>query len=363
MRQDKQAVVPGREWVRMTSIDLLWKPVEGYIDTASYGLPSIGTMQAVEQALSEWQSGLGVWEQWSTSTESARASFAKLVNTESSSVTIGAASSQLIGMIASSLPRKAVVVVPDIEFTSNLFPWMVAEDHGVVVRAVPLEYLNETVAQGCDLVATSAVQSATGEVVELTSLRNAAESVGALTVVDATQAAGWYPIDASQHDAVVCSGYKWLCSPRGVAYMTLSERLAAMLEPSAAGWYAGEVIKDSYYGPPLRLAKDGRRFDISPAWFSWVGGAAANNDLLTIGIEEIYRHNVYLANRLLVELDMQPTDSAIVSLKINSSVDPAKVPFRASLRGGGLRISFHIYNDENDLDRAASFLKGSIVRS
>ena len=47
------------------------------------------------------------------------------------------------------------------------------------------------------------------------------------------------------------------------------------LIPHAAGWYAGEDVPSSYYGAPLRLAADARRFDLSPAWLNWVGAAAS----------------------------------------------------------------------------------------
>lgn len=37
------------------------------------------------------------------------------------------------------LPAGARVVVPEIEFTSNLFPWLVHADRGITVDTVPLE--------------------------------------------------------------------------------------------------------------------------------------------------------------------------------------------------------------------------------
>jgi len=76
-----------------------------------------------------------------------------------------------------------------------------------------------------NVVAFSAVQSSDGEVADLAAIAAAARAHGALTVVDATQAAGWLPLAAGRFDAVVVSGYKWLLSPRGTAYLSLSEAL------------------------------------------------------------------------------------------------------------------------------------------
>jgi selenocysteine lyase/cysteine desulfurase len=197
--------------------------------------------------------------------------------------------------------------------------------------------------------------------VDLEAISVAAKEVGAITVVDATQAIGWLPIEAGQFDAVVCAAYKWLCTPRGVAYMTISERMQSKLTPTSAGWFAGEVVHDSYYGLPLRLAKDARRFDISPAWFSWVGAASANFDLLQVGIEKIYDHNVALTDKLAQALDLDSHGSAILSIKVNESLDTANLPFRASSRGGGLRVSFHLYNDLDDVDLVFETLKGKVI--
>ena len=79
----------------------------------------------------------------------------------------------------------------------------------------------------------------------------------------------------SSFDVVVAAGYKWLLSPRGTAYMAVVRERLPDVVPSAAGWYAGEDVHASYFGPPLRLAHDARRLDTSPAWHCWVGAAPA----------------------------------------------------------------------------------------
>ena len=77
---------------------------------------------------------------------------------------------------------------------------------------------------------------------------------GAITVCDATQAVGWLPLEPRRFDAVVCAAYKWLMSPRGSAFLTVSDRVLERAVPHSAGWYAGDDVHASYFGPPLRLA-------------------------------------------------------------------------------------------------------------
>lgn len=247
-----------------------WAPEGTYVNTASYGLPPARAWTALQDALADWRGGRTSWEPWTESTEAARASFARLVGVPVARVAVGATVSGLVGLIAASLPDGVRVLAPEIEFTSNLFPYMVQAGRGVEVHTVPARRLAEAVDATTDVVAFSAVQMSTGEVADLEAVEAAARHHGALTVVDATQACGWLPLEGTRFDAVACSAYKWLMSPKGTAFLTVSAELLERIVPHSAGWYAGEDVFESYAGPPLRLARSGRRLDTSPAWFSWV---------------------------------------------------------------------------------------------
>lgn len=230
-------------------------------------------------------------------------------------------------------------------------------DRGVRVRTVPAARLVESIDASTDLVAFSLVQSATGAVAEYESVVVAARTHGALVVVDATQSCGWLPFDAGLADAVVVGAYKWLMAPRGAAFGYLAPALRDRLTPLAAGWYAGEDPHGSYYGPPLRLATDARRFDLSPAWFSYVGAAPALELVAEIGLPAIRDHNVALANRFLTGLGQPPGNSAIVTVDVPGAEERlAAAGIRAAVRAGRVRASFHLYSTPSDVDRALSAL-------
>jgi len=217
----------------------------------------------------------------------------------------------MVGLIAASLPPRARVLAAEGDFTSLLFPLLAA---GCEVRTIPLERLADGIDSRVDLVAFSAVQSADGRLADLDAISRAAAGYNAVTLVDATQACGWLPLDAQRFSVVVAGGYKWLCHPRGTAFMTIAPELRDRIVPLAAGWYAAEHLWDSCCGSPLRLAGDARRFDVSPAWLSWHAAAAALELFEALGLARIYEHNLALANRLRAGLGLQPGDSAIVSL-------------------------------------------------
>ncbi|MGK5739695.1 aminotransferase class V-fold PLP-dependent enzyme [Micromonospora sp. URMC 103] len=337
----------------------LWQPEPGWLNTASYGLPPEPAWTALQDALADWRVGRTSWEGWGESVGLCRAAFARLVDVPAEDVTVGAAASQLLAPVAAALPAGATVVVPEVEFTSNLFPWLVQAERGVDVRTVPLARLVDAIDADTDLVAFSLVQSADGAIAPYDEVVDAARAHGALVAVDATQACGWLPFDASRADAVVVSAYKWLMGPRGVALAYLAPALRDRLRPDAAGWYAGHDPHTSYYGSPLRLADDARRFDISPAWFNWVGMAPALELLLDVGLPAVRAHNVALANRLLTGLGRPPGESAIVVVDVPGAQERLeRAGVRAAVRAGRVRASFHLYTTEADVDLALDALTG-----
>jgi selenocysteine lyase/cysteine desulfurase len=343
--------------VKLADVTGWWRPDPGWLNTASYGLPCRPTLEAIEAALDEWRRGFGPWTSWDESTHRSRVAFARLVQVSTSDVAVGSTVSGFLSVVAAALPDTANVVVPEAEFTSNLFPWLVQEDRGVHVQALPLAEVAEAIGTATDLVAFSLVQSATGEIAPYQQIVQAARTHRALICVDATQAVGWLPVDARDFDVVVCAGYKWLMAPRGAAYCYLSPSVRDRLRPLQAGWYAGEDVHSSYYGPPLRLAADARRFDISPAWFSYVGAAPALELLCQLDPAELRAHNVGLANRFRSGLGLPPADSAIVSTSLPGASERLEAAgIRAAVRGGKLRASFHLYNTGADVDHALNAL-------
>ncbi|MDH3248068.1 MAG: aminotransferase class V-fold PLP-dependent enzyme, partial [Acidimicrobiia bacterium] len=223
---------------------------------------------------------------------------------------------------------------------------------------VPLDRLLDSVTEEIDLVAVSAVQSSDGRVIDLDRLAEVARHHDVRTFVDATQAAGWLPLEAGRFDVTACHGYKWLCSPRGAGFLTVSERSREWLKPVNAGWYAGEDPWTSIYGPPLRLARDARRLDVSPAWFSYSGAAEALELLADLGPESVGEYSVGLANRFRESVGLEPSNSAIVSLDNTTGHDLAAAGFSVAHRANRVRLSFYLYNTDEDADRAAKIVTG-----
>jgi selenocysteine lyase/cysteine desulfurase len=337
-----------------------FEPAGIYLNTASIGLPPRRTVAALVAAIETWRTGRAEAAGYDELIVQARRQFASLVGTTPERVAIGNQVSTFTALVAAALPDGACVLAADEDFTSVLFPFLAHADRGVRVRTVPLAGLVDAIGPGVALVAVSAVQSADGRLVPggLAALASAAARHGCLTYVDATQAVGWLPFDANAFDFVSCAAYKWLLAPRGTAFGVVRPDRLGTLRPLYAGWYAGDDPWSSIYGPPLRLATDARRLDISPAWLAWAGTVPALELLAEVGVEAIHRHDLALANALRQRLGLAPGDSAIVTLDVDRGLNRLRAAgISASVRAGAVRLSFHLHNTEADVDAVVHALR------
>lgn len=325
---------------------------DGYLNTASIGVPSIAVADAVAGAVAEWRVGASRPPQYDEAVARARAGWARLVGVSSDRVASGASVSQLVGLVAANAPDGTRVLTIGNEFTSVTFPFAAQEKRGVTVTEVPQDRLLDA-APDHDLVAVSVVQSADGAITDLDALRH----VGTPVLLDATQAVGWLPLCLDWAAYVVGGSYKWLFAPRGAAWLAVHPD-APPLVAHVANWYAGEDPWDSVYGLPLRLADGARGLDLSPVWFAQVGAAVSTEWLAAQDLVRIRDHCAGLADTVLTELGREPRGSAIISLDLTPDqverLGRARVV--SSVRAGRTRLSYHLYNTADDVDRVLGAL-------
>lgn len=329
----------------------------GYLAAASMGLPCRGTVAALREDLAATFAGERTPVDYDEAVATGRALYARLVGVAAEDVATGSQTSVLAAVVAASLPAGSEVLTVEGEFTSMTYPFLVRPD--LIVRAVPLPGLAEAVHDGTTLVAFSYVQSATGDVADIDAVARQAQRHGARTFCDVTQAAGVHPVDAAKFDLTVCHAYKWLCAPRGAAFLTVRGCLAEEIRPVQAGWYAGRDVWGSTYGHTLDLAPGARRFDVSPVWPAWVGAVPALELFTSLDVAEVWRHSAALAASTLEALGEPVRRQAIVTLPDEDGAQLRALTaagVRASGRAGRLRLAFHLWNDEDDVERVVRAL-------
>lgn len=331
----------------------------GYVATASIGLPPRRAVEALRADLEAWARADRDPQGYDPVIARTRASYARLVGVDPSRVAIGSQTSVQAAVVAASVPPGAEVLVAARDFSSLITPF--TQQPQANVRAVPLEALADSITDDTFLVVYSLVQSATGVVADAAAIAGAAARHGALTFCDTTQATGVLPVDASDFDITVCHAYKWLCSPRGVCFLTVGPAADAVLRPTQGGWYAGEEVWQSCYGHDITLASDARRFDVSPAWQTWIGAEQSIAMFASLDIAEIWERAAGLGELLCGELGLPPQRQAIVSWPDPDGAQLAAMSaagIRISGRAGRARASFHLWNTKDDVAAIVRAVRG-----
>ena len=138
----------------------------GYLAACTVGLPTRSSREALIADLDASFGGRPDPAGYSGAVERTRAHFAALVGVDVGRVAIGSQASVAAALIAASLPMGSEVLLPECEFSSIVLPFLHA-GRDLRVRTVPLHALAESLSPETALVAFSIVQSATGEVADL----------------------------------------------------------------------------------------------------------------------------------------------------------------------------------------------------
>jgi selenocysteine lyase/cysteine desulfurase len=280
------------------------------------------------------------------------------------------------------------IVIGQREYSSNHFPWRQLASKGYDVRQIPFrngglepDDIARRVDAGTRLVAFSGVQSATGHRSDIAAISALARAAGAIVFVDGSQMIGALPVarDLQHVDVLVAPDHKFLLNAgRGMGYCYLSPAAQARFTPVSAGWRAGSVPFDSFFGPQMNLSATASRFDSSISWLAAIGNQAALTIFDDFGPGTIYARNHELTAKLraaLTGIGWDPVDlpgqnrSTIVSVPLGDS-GASRLPIALSEQGvicsardGNLRLAVHFYNHEDDIERLVTTLTSADWRS
>ena len=349
-----------------------------YANSCSQGALSHRVRAAAEEWLAGWDENGAEWEFWVERNEAARAGFARLLHAEADDVAVTTSVSQGVSALVSALDltgERNRIVISEYEFPTVGQIAHAQELRGAEVvhvrpeadGRIPLERFADAIDERTALVCCTAVSFRSGHRHDVSAIAELAHAHGALLLADSYQAIGALELDVRTLGADVVTGgtVKYLLGSAGLAFMWLRESLRSELLPTQTGWFADEDIfamSIADYSPHATA----RRFDSgTPPVPSLYPGVAGMELVADVGIAAIEAHVRVLVDRLLAGLDELGATVAtsrgsreygplicVVSTDPNALVDAlAAERIVTSTRDSNLRISLHLYNVEDDVDR------------
>src|SRR4051794_478756 len=338
-----------------------------YLNTAAVGLASRRLHDTYRDLVEAWTSAGFDFVQGERAAADARAVVAALMGAEAADVALIPSVSAAAGLVAAQFgPARTDenVVIGEREYSSNHFPWRQLTSKGYEVRQVPFRSgglqpadVAGHVDAGTRLVAFSGVQTATGHRSDIPAISAVARAVGALVFVDGAQLVGALPVadDVRHVDVLAVTDHKFLLNAgRGIGYCYLSRRAQEEFVPVWAGWKAGAVPVESFFGPGMNLSTTASRFDTSVSWLAAIGHRSALTLLEDYGSDAVFARNRELAGALRTALAGAGWDplelpeanrSTIVSVPLEGR-DPQRLLAAladrrvvGSVRGGNLRLA------------------------
>jgi len=262
---------------------------------------------------------------------------------------------------------------------SNLDAWRVkAKRFGFTLVEVPatlphpgtdfyVDAFAKAITPRTKLMSITHVTNTIGDMLPVTELCRLARSRGVLSHVDGAQSFGIIELDLTQIKADFYSGsaHKWICGPKEIGVLFVSAAVQDRISPSVVGLYPGAV------GISKTMEGFGQRDE---AALATLGAAVKFQE--EIGRPAIEKRSRELAQRLVTELrkidgvslytNPDPTRMAAILVFKPANLDPRKLVSTlyekdrivvATSGRPGIRMSPHIYNTMDEMDRAVSAIR------
>lgn len=250
------------------------------------------------------------------------------------------------------------IVITEMEHHSNIVPWQLLRDRsGATLKwfgitpegRLDLDNLNEVITDRTKVVSLTWVSNMLGTINPLDVVIARAREVGALVVVDASQAVPQLPVDVSTlgADFVAFTGHK-MVGPTGIGVLWGRYDLLAELPPFLGGGEMIETVtmeRSTFARPPARFEAG------TPPIAQAVGLAAAADYLSNLGMDAVAAHEQAITAYALGALSevngltiVGPTDAVDRGGAISFTVDgvhPHDIAQLLDSRGVAVRAGHH----------------------
>ncbi len=358
-----------------------------YLNCAYMGPLMRAVIEAGEQGLQAKVRPWGIAPgDFFSETERARILCARLINADAEGVALVPSASYGLSCAARNIkvaPGERIIVLAD-QFPSNVYVWReVARNSGAALVTIPrpsdgdwsrvvLAAIDEPTA----VVALPHCHWSDGGWLDLEAVGARCRDVGAKLVLDLTQSGGALRFDAAaiQPDYLVCAGYKWLLGPYSLGFLWVApqHRDGNPIEHNWAGRAGAEdFVRLIHYRDEYRPGA--RRFDVGEgANFVLVPMLnAALEQILDWGVDAIEQtlssRTAVIAERA-AGLGLQSVSPMLraghfLGLRFPDGDPPAGLASSlaaeqvyVSIRGTSIRVTPHLYNTDDDIERLFAVL-------
>ena len=328
------------------------------------------------------QYGTAHYETWIREIERARKNFSRLINAGTDEVAFVKNTSEGLAIVANGLDWKSGdnVIIPDIEFPANVYPWWNLKRLGVETRMVPsiegrvfFDDLVRQVDEKTRLISVSSVECNSGFRSDLNRIGAFCKDKGILFCVDAIQSLGVLPMDVKRDniDFLSADGHKWMLSVEGLGGFYISKDVLDKVYPVTVGW-GNMVNAEDFMNYEFDFKPNAQRFEEgSLNTMSIHAFRAALDLLLETGIENIENRVMSLGEIIIEQLNLrglkvysstrQEDRSGNISFIMGQDVSQLyewmlKNKVKLTVRDGLVRLSPHFYNSEDEISQFFSLL-------
>ena len=348
-----------------------------YLNTATFGqLPRRSTEAAARHFAHRDELACGDFLAWYDDADRLRSKIGRLIGCARTDLAFVPNASTALGLLLAGLDWRPgdQILTLEHEFPNNLYAPGLLQRFGVETTACPWDRLCESVTARTRLVIVSSVNYNTGFAPDVEELSNFLRARDVLLFVDGTQSVGalCFDVGRMKPDMLAVHGYKWLLSPNGAGFFYIAPRLCDRLRPHVVGWRSHSDwrnVDNLHHGIP-ELLPSAEKYEGGSLCFALLYAMEASVDLiLEIGPEVIERRVLDLADQartVLRELGATVGDalSPIVAARFEGrdvsalarNLQDKRVLVAA--RRGHLRVSPHLYNNEDDLEIFERELRG-----